>query len=348
MKIGGRSSPGIYQYTLQSNDEALLHHWLPILQGKITCIAGLQDVSNDEQDGGLMSHLSVDRQTAGKLGISAATLDATLYDAFGQREISTIDEPLNQYHIIMEAAPQYWRDPSALRYIYVHGANGTDVPLFSFTKLEPQSISLAINHQSQIPSATISFNLAPGLALSNATKEIDDVVQQSGLPEQVHASFQGMAQAFQQSLASEPLLLAMAIIAIYVVLGMLYESCIHPITILSTLPSAGTGALIALMLCGLELSIIAFIGILLLIGIVKKNAIMMVDFALQAEREEGLSTSDAIFKASMLRFRPILMTTAAALFGAIPLVSHSLGVEYRVPLGVSIIGGLLLSQLLTL
>lgn len=349
VKIGGRSSPGIYQYTLQSNDEALLHHWLPILQAKITRIPGLQDVSNDEQDGGLMSHLSVDRQTAGKLGISTATIDETLYDAFGQREISTIDEPLNQYHIIMEAAPQYWRDPSALRYIYVHGVNGTEVPLSSFTKLEPQSTSLAINHQSQIPSATISFNLAPGLALSSVTKEIDDVVQHSGLPEQVHASFQGMAQAFQQSLATEPLLLAMAIITIYVVLGILYESYIHPITILSTLPSAGTGALIALMLCGLELSIIALIGILLLIGIVKKNAIMMVDFALQAEREEGLFTSDAIFKASMLRFRPILMTTAAALFGAIPLVvSHSLGAEYRVPLGVSIIGGLLLSQLLTL
>jgi multidrug efflux pump len=349
VKIGGRMSSGIYQYTLQSNDDNLLHHWLPIIQDKVTRLPGLQDVSNDEQDGGLMSHLSIDRETAGRLGVSASVLDETLYDAFGQREVSTIDEPLNQYHVIMEAAPQYWSDPSALRYIYVHGTNGTDVPLSAFTKLTSQSTSLAVNHQSQLSAATISFNLAPGLALSSVTKEIDGIVRHSGMPEQVHAGFQGTAQAFQDSLATEPLLLLMAIVTIYVVLGMLYESYIHPITILSTLPSAGTGALIALMLCGLELSIIALIGILLLIGIVKKNAIMMVDFALQAEREEGLSTSEAIFKASMLRFRPILMTTAAALLGAVPLVlSHSLGSEYRIPLAVSIIGGLLLSQLLTL
>jgi multidrug efflux pump len=349
LKIGGRTSAGIYQYTLQSNDEALLHHWLPIIQDKVSRLPGLEDVSNDEQDGGLMSHLSIDRQTAARLGVSVSSLDQTLYDAFGQREVSTVDEPLNQYHIIMEAAPRYWADPSALHYLYVQGTNGTSVPLSSFTTMTPQSTTLAVNHQSQIPAATISFNLAPGLALSTVTKQFDDIVQKSGMPEQVHAGFQGTAQAFQSSLATEPLLLVMAIVTIYVVLGMLYESYIHPITILSTLPSAGTGALIALMMCNLELSIIALIGILLLIGIVKKNAIMMVDFALQAERQEGLSTTDAIFKASLLRFRPILMTTAAALFGAVPLVTgHGLGSEYRIPLGVSIIGGLLLSQLLTL
>ncbi len=349
VRIGGRTTSGFYQYTLLSNDEEQLHHWLPIIQDKISRIPGLQDVSDDEQDGGLMAHLSIDRQTAGKLGISASSVDAALYDAFGQRQVSRIDEPRNQYHIVMEAAPQYWRDPSALNFIYVRGAGGAQVPLSAFTKMEPQSTSLAVNHQSQIPAGTISFNLAPGLPLSKATEEIDRVVRQSGMPEQIHASFQGTAQAFQQSLATEPMLLAMAILTIYVVLGMLYESYIHPITILSTLPSAGIGALIALMLCRLELTIIALIGILLLIGIVKKNAIMMVDFALEAERDHGLSTSDAIFKAALLRFRPILMTTAAALLGAVPLaVSHSLGSEYRIPLGVSIIGGLLLSQLLTL
>jgi multidrug efflux pump len=349
VKVGGRSSAGIYQYTLQSNDDALLHHWLPIVQDRVMRIHGLLDVSNDEQDGGLMSNLSIDRQTAARLGVSAASLDAALYDAFGQREISTIDEPMNQYHIVMETAPRYWRDPSALHFIYAKGTTGASVPLSAFTKLESQSTSLAVNHQSQNAAATISFNLAPDLALSQATKQIDDVVRRSGMPEQIHAGFQGTAQAFQQSLATEPLLLVMAIVAIYVVLGILYESYIHPVTILSTLPSAGIGALLALMACGLELSIIALIGILLLIGIVKKNAIMMVDFALQAERADGLSVSDAIFQASMLRFRPILMTTAAALLGAVPLaVGHSLGSEYRVPLGVSIIGGLVLSQLLTL
>src|SRR5208337_4899939 len=252
--------------------------------------------------------------------------------------------PRNQYHIVMEAAPQYWRDPSALNFIYVRGAGGAQVPLSAFTKMEPQSTSLAVNHQSQIPAGTISFNLAPGLPLSKATEEIDRVVRQSGMPEQIHASFQGTAQAFQQSLATEPMLLAMAILTIYIVLGMLYESYIHPITILSTLPSAGVGALIALLLFRTELTIIALIGIILLIGIVKKNGIMMVDFAIEAERRDGKAPVEAIYQACVLRFRPIMMTTMAALLGAVPLaVGRGVGAELRRPLGISIVGGLIFS-----
>jgi len=345
IRIGGRPSNAQYQYTLQSDD----------IRQALTKLPELADVNTDAQDQGLQTSLVVDRDAAARLGISQALIDNTLSDLFGQRLVSTIYEPLNQYHVVMEAAPQYWQSQETLKDVFViaasgvQGNQGTPVPLSSFAHYEPSLTPLQVNHQGQFAASTISFNLPVGVSLSDATKVIDDTMLRIGVPTSVHGSFQGTAKAFQASLDNQPLLILAALIAVYLVLGILYESLIHPLTILSTIPSAGVGAILALLAFGSELSIIAFIGIILLIGIVKKNAIMMIDFAIDAERNDGLSPRDAIHRACLLRFRPIMMTTMAALFGAIPLaIGFSDGSEFRRPLGISIVGGLILSQLLTL
>ncbi|MBI3795887.1 MAG: efflux RND transporter permease subunit, partial [Deltaproteobacteria bacterium] len=291
----------------------------------------------------------IDRDTASRLGITPQQIDNAIYDAFGQRQVSTIFTQLNQYHVVMEVAPQFWQHPETLRDIYVRSTNNVLVPLSAFTHFAPTTTALAVNHQGQFPAVTLSFNLAPGVALGEAVTAIEAAHHDLGLPASIHASFQGTAQAFQASLANQPLLIAAALVTVYIVLGVLYESYIHPITILSTLPSAGVGAIMALLVCGTDLSVIALIGIILLIGIVKKNAIMMIDFALEAERQEGKAPEEAIYEACLLRFRPIMMTTLAALFGGLPLALGSgTGSELRSPLGITIVGGLLVSQLLTL
>ena len=293
--------------------------------------------------------LQYDRPTAARLGITTQLIDNTLYDAFGQRQVSTMYTPLNQYHVVMEAEPRFWQDPQSLQDIYVVTSTGSQVPLSAFTHYERTTAPLAVTHQSQFPAVTISFNLAPGMALSDAVAATDEVTRQLGLPASVHAKFAGTAQAFQASLENEPLLIAAALVTVYIVLGILYESYMHPLTILSTLPSAGVGAMLALMLCRTDLSLIALIGVILLIGIVKKNAILMIDFALDAERTQGKSSRDAIYEACLLRFRPIMMTTMAALFGGLPLaVGTGTGSELRQPFGIAIVGGLIVSQALTL
>jgi len=307
------------------------------------------DVNSDQQNSGLQASLDYDRATAQRLGITPQDIDATLYDAFGQRQVSTMYKQLNQYHVVMEVEPRYWQSPEGLKEIYLHPSGGGVVPLSAVAHYAPATAPLAVNHQGQFPAVTFSFNLAQGVALSDAVQAINQTEQSIGMPATIHGSFAGTAQAFQSSLASEPFLILAALLAVYIVLGILYESYIHPITILSTLPSAGVGAVLALLLTHMDLSLIALIGIILLIGIVKKNAIMMIDFALAAERGEGKSSRDAIFQACMLRFRPIMMTTMAALLGALPLaLGTGTGSELRRPLGISIIGGLLVSQMLTL
>ncbi len=350
LRIGGRQSNAQYQYTIQSDNLNDLVKWGPILLQQVRKLPGFTDVNSDQQNDGLQASLVYDRATAARLGISSAVLDNTLYDAFGQRQVSTMYTSLNQYHVVMEASPQFWQNPAGLNAIYLRSTNGGPVvPLSAIAHYEPTTAPISVNHQGQFPSVTLSFNLAPGLALSTAVKAIQKMEQTIGMPGTIHGSFSGSLQAFQASLATEPFLILAALATVYIVLGILYESCIHPITILSTLPSAGVGAVLALMLFRTDLSIIALIGILLLIGIVKKNAIMMIDFALAAEREEGKSTRDAIFQACLLRFRPILMTTMSALLGALPLVvSSSTGSELRRPLGITIVGGLIFSQALTL
>ncbi len=291
----------------------------------------------------------IDRDTAARFGILPQAIDDTLYDAFGQRQVSTIFTQLNQYHVVLEVNPQFRQDPSALKDIYVKSVTGTQVPLAAISHFETSQTSLTINHQGQFPVVTISFNLAPGESLGNATKAIAQAEQEIGMPPSIHPSFQGTAAAFQNSLASEPLLILAALVTVYIVLGVLYESYIHPLTILSTLPSAGVGAILALIITHNDLSVVALIGVILLIGIVKKNAIMMIDFALVAERDEGKPPEEAIFQASLLRFRPIMMTTMAALLGAVPLaLGRGTGSELRHPLGITIIGGLVLSQTFTL
>jgi multidrug efflux pump subunit AcrB len=306
-------------------------------------------VSSDQQDKGLQASLQIDRSTASRLGITSQLIDATLYDAFGQEQVAITYTPLNQYHVIMEVAPPFWQRPETLRDIYVRPAAGVSVPLSAFTHYAPSTTTLSVNHQSQFPAVTLSFNLTPGVALGEAVTAVEEATRHLGLPASIQGSFQGTAQAFLASLANEPLLILAALVAVYIVLGVLYESYIHPITILSTLPSAGVGAILALLLYRMELSVIALIGIILLIGIVKKNAIMMIDFALAAERQEGKSPVEAIYQACLLRFRPIMMTTMAALLGALPLaLGTGVGSELRHPLGISIVGGLLISQLLTL
>jgi multidrug efflux pump len=349
IRMGGRSSGAQYQYTLQADSIEELRAWEPRVRQAMSQLPMLADVNTDEQDKGLQTSLVIDRDAAARLGITVATIDATMNNLFGQRQVSTIYHPLNQYRVVLEAAPRFWQSPEILKEIFVIGPGGVQVPLSALARYETTSTPLAVNHQGQFAASTISFNLPVGISLSDATRAIDDAVLRLGAPTSVHGSFQGTAKAFQDSLSSQPLLVLAALIAVYLVLGILYESLIHPLTILSTLPSAGVGALLALIAFGSELSIIAMIGIILLIGIVKKNAIMMIDFALDAERREGLTPRDAIRRACLLRFRPIMMTTMAALFGAIPLaIGFSEGAELRRPLGISIVGGLILSQLLTL
>ena len=349
LRVGGRAANAQYQYTLQSDSVQDLLVWGPRMLAKLKTVPGLLDVNSDQQNKGLQASLVIDRATAARLGITTQMIDNTLYDAFGQRQVSTIYTQLNQYHVIMEVEPQFWQSPDGLKQIYVKAPGGVQVPLSAFTHYEPSTAPLVVNHQGQFPSVTVSFNLRPGLALGDAVDAVDESAAQIGLPSSIHGKFSGTAQAFQESLATEPLLIAAALLTVYIVLGVLYESLIHPITILSTLPSAGVGALLALILFGSELSVIALIGIILLIGIVKKNAIMMIDFALEAERREEKSPVDAIYQACLLRFRPIMMTTMAALLGGLPLaLGTGVGSELRRPLGIAIVGGLIFSQMLTL
>jgi multidrug efflux pump len=349
LRIGGAPSAAQYTYSLESDDLPSLVSWAPRVEQQMRSMPQLADVNSDQQDRGLQAYLQIDRTAASRLGISTELLDQTLYDAFGQRQVSLIYTLLNQYHVVMEVAPRFWQRPQSLRDIYVLPSSGEPVPLDAVTKYESSATTLTVNHRAQAASVTLSFNLAPDVALGDAVSAITKSTQDLGLPTNIRRTFSGAAQAFQESLSNQPVLILAALGAVYVVLGILYESYVHPITILSTLPSAGVGALLALLITGTDLSIIALIGIILLIGIVKKNGIMMVDFALQAERTRNMSPRDAIREACRLRFRPIMMTTAAALLGALPLaLGHGVGAEIRRPLGVAIVGGLLVSQLLTL
>ncbi|MFL6261629.1 MAG: efflux RND transporter permease subunit [Thermoanaerobaculia bacterium] len=382
LRVGGRQGNAQYQYSLQGDNTQELLQWAPRVQQKLRTLKQLVDVNSDQQNKGLQASLVIDRATAARMGITPQMIDNILYDAFGQRQVSTMYQQLNQYHVIMEVEPQFWQNPDGLRYIYVPAGNpspsnatvaaanaannnsrgisasspsaasassGRLVPLSAFTHYETTNAPLTINHQGQFPAITFSFNLPPGVALGDAVTAVNRAEAEIGLPASIHGSFAGTAQAFQSSLKNEPLLILAALLTVYIVLGMLYESTIHPITILSTLPSAGVGALLALMITNTELSVIALIGIILLIGIVKKNAILMIDFAIEAERKEGKSPADAIYEACLLRFRPITMTTMAAMLGGLPLaIGLGTGSELRRPLGIAIVGGLLFSQLLTL
>jgi len=349
LRIGGRSSGAQYQYTLQSDSVSELNEWAPQVYRKLRALPQIADVNSDQQDRGLQAGLVIDRQTAGRMGISAQAIDNTLYDAFGQRQVSVIYTQLNQYHVVMEVGPEFWQNPDGLKFLYVRNRDGNQVPLSAIARYEPSNTALSVNHQGFFPSVTISFNLPVGTSLSQAVPAIEQAEREIGLPLTIHGSFQGTAQAYQDALSSEPILIAAALVTVYIVLGVLYESLIHPLTILSTLPSAGVGALLALMVTKNELNVVSLIGIILLIGIVKKNAIMMIDFAIAVERSEGMHPKEAIFKACLLRFRPIMMTTAAALLGGLPLaIGHGEGAEMRRPLGMAIVGGLIFSQALTL
>ncbi len=349
LTIGGRPSAAQFQYTLQDQDLQELNNWAPRLLEKLRTLPQLRDVNSDQQDHGLEAQVTIDRDTAARLGVAAAAIDNALYDAFGQRQVSTMYEQLNQYHVVLEVERHFQRSPEALQNIYVRSSSGTEVPLSAFARFAPSNTPLAVNHQGQFPSVTLSFNLAPGISLSQATDAIEGAERSIGFPAAINASFQGTAAAFMNSLSTEPILILLALVTVYIVLGVLYESFIHPITILSTLPSAGVGALLALLLTRNALDVIGLIGIILLIGIVKKNAIMMIDFALDAERREGKSPVEAIYEASMLRFRPIMMTTMAAMLGALPLaLDQGTGSELHRPLGITIVGGLMVSQALTL
>jgi len=349
IRVGGRQANAQYQFTLQADDLEELRTWGPRVRLALADLPQLVDVNTDQEDKGLQTSLVIDRDTAAKLGVTPQMIDATLNDAFGQRQVSTIYNPLNQYRVVMEAAPEFWQSPEALNNVYVRAPGGAQVPLSAFSRYGATNTPLGVNHQSQFAASTISFNLPAGVSLSDATRAVQDAMDRIGVPTGVHGMFQGTARAFQASLDSQPVLLLAALLAVYIVLGVLYESLVHPITILSTLPSAGVGALLALLAFRTEFSIIALIGVILLIGIVKKNAIMMIDFALEAQRSQGLSPEKAIFQACLLRFRPIMMTTMAALFGAIPLaLGLGEGAELRRPLGIAIVGGLVFSQMLTL
>jgi multidrug efflux pump len=355
LRIGGRGSAALYQYTIQSDTVSDLATWGPRVFAEMKKLPGLQDVNSDQQNGGLDIRLNYDRVTAAKLGLTAQALDAGIYSAFGQSQVSIIYTQLNQYYVVLEVAPEFSQTPEGLKNIYFHQAAKTnptatgDVPLLTMAKGQANTTPLALNHTGLFPSVTVSFNLSPGVSLSDATLAIDQMKQRIGAPSTLRGFYAGTLQAYQQSLSSEPILVLTALLAVYIVLGILYESLVHPLTIISTLPSASVGAMLALMLFKQDLNVISIIGIVLLIGIVKKNAIMMIDFALQEERERGKSTEDSIFEACMLRFRPILMTTMAALFGALPLAfGTGTGSELRRPLGITIVGGLIVSQLLTL
>ncbi len=349
LRIGGRGSNAQYQYTIQSQNLADLQKWGPILLAKMHGLPGFTEVNSDQQDEGLQAELTYDRDTASRLGITPQQIDQTLYQAFGQAQVSVMYTALNQYHVVMEVAPQFWQGPQGLNYVYIKTKNGGEVPLSAVAHYQTVTAPLQVNHQGQFPSVTVSFNLAPGVALSQAADEINNLEMSMGMPTSIHGMYSGTLQAFETSLSTEPMLIITALLSVYIVLGMLYESYIHPITILSTIPSAGVGAVLALMFLKMDLSVIAIIGIILLIGIVKKNAILMIDFALAAERNEGKGPKEAIYQASLLRFRPIMMTTMAALFGAVPLaVGLGTGSELRRPLGITIVGGLIFSQALTL
>jgi multidrug efflux pump len=354
LRIGGRGSAALYQYTIQSDNVTDLSTWGPKLFAEMKRLPGLQDVNSDQQNGGLDELLNYDRVTAAKLGQTAQSLDQGIYSAFGQSEVSIIYTQLNQYYVVLEVDPQYSQSPEGLNNIYFHPPGSSSVtasgnaPLLTMATNQASTTPLALNHTGLFPSVTVSFNLGPGISLSDATSLINQMEQRMGVPSSVRGFFAGTLQAYQQSLSTEPILVLTALLAVYIVLGILYESLVHPLTIISTLPSASVGAMLALMLFKQDLNVISIIGIVLLIGIVKKNAIMMIDFALQVERE-GKGTEDAIFEACMLRFRPILMTTMAALFGALPLAfGTGTGSELRRPLGITIVGGLIVSQLLTL
>ena len=349
LRIGGFSSNAQYQYTLSADNPKDLEVWAPKVLQKLRSVKGLADLNSDQQTKGLQADIVIDRATASRLGIAAQQIDDALYDAFGQRQVSTMYQPLNQYHVVMEVDPKFWQDPESLRSIWVKAKDGTQVPLSAFTRYERSTAPLAITHQGQFPDVTLSFNLAPGVALGDAVNDINRAQSEIGLPSAIRPSYQGTAKAFQESLRNEPILILAALVTVYIVLGVLYESLIHPVTILSTLPSAGVGALVALLFTGTDLSVIALIGIILPIGIVKKNAILMIDFAIEAERKDKKSPEEAIFQACLLRFRPITMTTMAALLGGLPLaLGGGVGSELRRPLGIAIVGGLIFSQMLTL
>jgi multidrug efflux pump len=349
LTLSPRYGQAQYQYTIQGEDLSELNKWGPLLLEKMRNLPELRDVNTDQQDKGLEAQLVIDRDTAGRLGVAAQDIDNALYDAFGQRQVSTMYRPLNQYHVVMEVAPQFQQTTESLQNIYLRSTSGTPIPLAAFTHFTPSNMPLAVNHQSQFPSVTISFNLAPGVALGQATLAIEKVESTIGFPASIQASFQGTAQAFQDSLSSQKILILTALVTVYIVLGVLYESYIHPITILSTIPSAGVGALLALLLTHNELNVIGMIGIILLIGLVKKNAIMMIDVALEVERTQGKKPAEAIYEACLLRFRPIMMTTMAALLGGLPLaLGTGTGSELHRPLGITIVGGLIVSQALTL
>jgi len=352
VQIGGRLSNAQFQYTLQGDTLAQLLEWAPRVLEGMKKIPGLLDVNTDLQNKGLQAGLVIDRDTASRLGITPQTVDNTLYDAFGQRQVSTMYKTINQYFVVMEIDPQFQLDPDGLKNLYLPSAGngpGKMVPLTAFTHFDRSTTALSISHQGPFPSVTLSFNLAPNISLGDAVSAIQNMQNKMGMPVSIHATFQGTTQAFQDSLATQPLLILAALVTVYIVLGMLYENYIHPITILSTLPSAGVGALLALMVFHMQLTVIALIGIILLIGIVKKNAILMIDFAIQAERNEDNSPEESIYQACLLRFRPIMMTTMAAMFGGIPIaISRGNGAELRQPLGIAIVGGLIVSQMLTL
>ena len=349
IRVGGRMGKAQFQYALQSGDLDELNRWSTLLVDKLRQLPELRDVNSDQQTRGLQTTVVVDRDAAARLGVSPLAIDNTLYDAFGQRQVSTMYKQYNQFHVILEVQTNYLRDPAALNQIYVRSTNGFQVPLSAVAKFKTANTFLSVNHQGQFPAVTISFNLAPRVSLGEATEAIEQAVEELKIPSSVVGSFQGTAQIFRASMANMLILIIAAVVAVYVVLGMLYESLIHPITIISTLPSAGVGALLALMIAGFDLSLVSFIGIILLMGIVKKNAIMMIDFALEVERHERLTPREAIYKACVIRFRPIMMTTMAALLGALPLaIGLGTGSELRRPLGISVVGGLLLSQALTL
>ena len=348
LRIGARSGNAMYQYTLQSDNVQDLAKWAPIILGQMQHLPGLQDVSSDQQNGGLDEVMNYDRVTAAKLGFTAQSLDSALYSAFGQSEVSIIYTQLNQYYVVLEVAPQYWQTPEGLKDIYLQ-SSGHNIPLLTVSSSQANTTPLAVNHTGLFPSVTVSFNLAANVSLSDATAAIAQMQKRVGAPSTLQGFYAGTLQAYQQSLGTEPWLIVTALLAVYIILGILYESLVHPLTIISSLPSASVGAMVALIIFKQDLNIISIIGIVLLIGIVKKNAIMMIDFALQVEREEGKKPIDAIFEACMLRFRPILMTTMAALLGALPLaLGTGTGFELRRPLGITIVGGLILSQLLTL
>jgi multidrug efflux pump len=355
LSVEDRVSRTQFQYSLEDADAKELATWVPRFMAKLQSLPELRDVASDQQNGGLQARLAIDRNTASRFGITPQMIDDTLYDAFGQRQVSIMFTQLNQYRVVLEVDPKLQQRPEDLKNIYIRtnmglpGAPGGEVPLSAFTTFQPVSSPLTVNHQGQFPVTTVSFNLAPNTSLGDAVAAINNAKNEVGLPASIQGGFQGTAEAFQASLANEPILILAALITVYIVLGVLYESYIHPITILSTLPSAGVGALLALMICHTDFSIIALIGIVLLIGIVEKNAIMMIDFALDAERNENKDPLDAIYQACLLRFRPIIMTTMAALLGGVPLaLGTGVGSELRKPLGIAIVGGLIFSQLLTL